>query len=192
MTAPAPSVDALAYARQAEAMALLCANQRARLLGWMLTVVTVLLAVGVVVAAVVAQRDELLLLLGPSTLVLQALMFQLYGDVSVLGAARAALEDAVNEALGAPALLYESYVAPIRKHPPLVGSVRVLQAMISTLVGIGVVAGVAVALEQDTTLAAGFIAATIAAAIAASLSYRDMMRSSSVASEQLSSVMRRR
>lgn len=192
MTVPAPADDQLLAARQAEAMALFAANQRARLAGWILTVLTVLLVVAAVLGAVIADRDEVLLVVAPATLVLQALSFQLYGDVTVIGAARAALEEAVNEALGAPALVYESYVAPIRKRSPLVASVRMLQAVVAGLALAAVVAGVVVAFDQEAATAVTFLAATLVTAIAAALSYRDMMRSWSVASADLAAALDRR
>lgn len=165
-------------AQQAEALALLNANQRARLAAWQLSAASFALMAATVVVAVATRNDDVLMVLPPLLLALHSLLFQLFGDVTVLGAARAALEARVNQRLASSALIYESAVAPIRKRPPLVRSVRVLQAVSGLAVAGAVVAGLIVAFDdQPAAVSAGVSALTLLTAISAGLSYRDMLRS---------------
>jgi hypothetical protein len=179
-------------AQQAEALALLNANQRARLAAWQLSAASFALLAATVVVAVASRNDDVLMVLPPLLLALQSLLFQLFGDVTVLGAARAALEARVNQRLASSALIYESAVAPIRKRPPLVGSVRVLQAVSGVAVAGAVVAGLIVAFDdQPAAVSAGVSSLTLLTAISAGLSYRDMLRSWPAAAAHLEAELAR-
>ncbi|MEA2494327.1 MAG: hypothetical protein QOJ29_2238 [Thermoleophilaceae bacterium] len=123
---PEPSLHA---ARIAEAGFLLQVNQMRRARGESTLVLVLVLSLLVAIVAVATRRTDPMLVLPPIALLLTSLSFQQYAEVTVLGAARARLEAMINEALGGEAMLYESYIAGIRKRDPLVGSVRVLQLL---------------------------------------------------------------
>lgn len=152
--------------------------------------------------------DAVAIPLAPATLIVLSLLFQQYGEVTVLGTARLALEREISSALqdgakaserSSPACggsgsanrsvipLYETAVAPIRKRRPLVLSVRALQVLCALVVVATVVAGAVVAAEArySAEVQAGFALFTTVGLISAALSYRDMLRSGRIAEESL-------
>lgn len=180
----------LLAARRAEAIALFEANQRARAWGAGLLVLVVI-GCAVASGAAVAGDVELAAVLAPALLLLLAFAFQVFADVSVTGAARAALEDLIAAQLeGRHALIYEHAVAGIRKRPPLVASVRVLQlvTMLAVLATVGV--GFAGAFGEGTTwlARAAFCVAVTAGALAAALAFRAMRQSGGQAREDIAAL----
>lgn len=171
-------------------MALLEANQRARLAA-QATMTTVFVMVTAVVTVSVSLRNEdIVIALPPATLMLLSFVFQQYADVTVLGAARAALESHIDLAVGRHALIYETVVAPVRKRPPLVRSVRLLQSLAGLLVAGIVGSGAAFAFDHQPALVEiGFTLITLGGLASAWLSYRDMLRSGRVASAALAAAL---
>ena len=167
---------------RAEAMALFAANQAGRLAAQRIGIlIVVIIGIGVG-AALLADQPRVIVVLPPVVLALSALMFQQFADVSVMGVARAALEERLSD-LGAGGLIYERVVAGVRKRPPLVASVRALQAFLGcSAVALTVVAAI-IALSGDYrwTLPAAFAATTGPALAVAGVSYRHMLRSGAVA-----------
>lgn len=108
-----------------EASALFEANQAARRQDfWLLTGSFVWIAVTATIA-LGTRRTVALVPLAPLSRSALALVFQTYSDVSVLGAARQALEARLRaERHGG--LIYETAVAGIRQQGPLVTGVRLL------------------------------------------------------------------
>jgi hypothetical protein len=165
---------ALVAARLSEARTFLELNQirRARAEG-LLALIPVLGLVGTVVA-IATRRPEVLLPIPPVALGLTSLSFQQYADVNVLARARSELERAVNGAVGGPALLYESRIAEIRKTRPLVGGVRLLQALAHLGTTAAVIAGTVIAAEHRWWIIAAYVGATLAAAGSCWISHADM------------------
>jgi hypothetical protein len=188
MTDPSPPADdRLMEAWKAEAMALFTANQRARGIALQMVVATFVVIAAGAMATILADNGDVMLVIAPVTLGLQSLLFQQYADLNVVGAARGVLERRVNQALGTTALLYETAIAPIRKRPPLVTSVRLLQAATAAAVIATVLFSLAVAYDdQSAALSIGFTVLIAVELLSAGLSYRDMLRSVSVASAALS------
>jgi len=106
-------------------------------------------------------------------------MFQQYADLTTIGVTRRRLEDQVNAELGGKkGLIYETAVAEIRKKPPLVFGVRLLQTMLG-LVALGAtVLAAVVALDGHSWLViAGFAVGTVITFVSALWSFLDMHRS---------------
>lgn len=166
---------------------MLAANQLARLAALRLNVGMFVAGAATIVTAIVAHDRNVLLLLAPLLLGLQSLVFQQYAELTVIGAARALLERRIAVALGESALIYETAIAPIRKRAPLVGSVRILQGVSAVAIVAAIVATLAVAVEdQPMSVSIGVSLAVVATLVSALASYRDMLRSSVVAREELS------
>lgn len=110
-----------------EASSLLQANQRVRAEATRTLIASLLLAVAGAIVAFACNDAKVILPIPEAMLLLASLAFQQFADVSVLGQARKRLETRVNGILGTSALVYETQVAGIRQHPPLVASVRTLQ-----------------------------------------------------------------
>jgi len=168
-------------ARLAEAQALLEINQVRRARAEAVLAMVFVLGLAAAIVAIVTRRPEALLPVPSVALGLTSLSFQQYADVNVLARARAELERSVNAAVGAPALLYESYVADIRKARPLVAGVRALQllAYVGTLAI--VVAGTVVAAGHGWWIALAYAGSTIVPAGSCLLSHGDMRRAWDVA-----------
>jgi hypothetical protein len=167
--------------RREEALALFSANQAARaaferVMGFVLS--TLGLGLSVVLGT---GRPEALLPLPAVIALLLGYMFQQYGDVSVMGEARHRLEDAVNREFEEPGLLYESKVARIRQEPPLVRSVRFLQAMLGLILFALVIAGAIVAFVKGSAWeTVAYLASTSVALIGMGWSFIHMHRSARV------------
>ncbi|HWT93973.1 MAG TPA: hypothetical protein VN238_13300 [Solirubrobacteraceae bacterium] len=172
-------------ARLAEAQSLLEINQRRRAHAETTSLLTAITSLVLCTAAICTDESRLILLVAPVALLLTSFAFQQYADVTVLGAARARLEGLVNDALRGRALIYECHVAGIRKRPPLVSSVALLQLVVRGSVVAGVAAGTWVALGQPGWVAAAYAAATLVTAASCAFSYRDMRRAWVVASTDL-------
>jgi TIR domain len=172
--------------QRAEALALFQANQAGRtaatqIAALVLTVMGVALATGVS-----AHTDAVAIAVPPVVLVLVAYMFQQYSDVAVTGAARATLERQIAGELGSHALIYEYAVANVRKSRGLVGSLRILQLLTGLFLVVLVGAGVYVAaLGQPLWAEIAFGLGTSVGLIACALSYRDMLRSGSIAARAI-------
>ena len=175
----------LIVARLSEARTLLELNQsrRARAEG-VLALIPVLSLFGAIVA-IATRQPEALLPIPPVALGLTSLSFQQYADVNVLARARIELEHAINNAVGGSALLYESRVAAIRKARPLVGGVRLLQALAHVGTVAAVVAGTIVAAEHRWWIVATYLGATLVAAGSCWLSHADMSNAWDVAGVKL-------
>jgi hypothetical protein len=177
---------------RAEAIALLTTNQQARVAAQRTTATIFAVAGAVIVAGIVARTDDVAIALPAVVLLLLSVLFQQYADVTVMGAARAALERRVAANLGDYGLIYETAVAPIRKRPPLVQSMRVLQTVTSVFVGTVVVVGTVIAFQdQPSAVQIGFTTLTLLSLASAALSYRDMLRSGPVASAELEATLTR-
>jgi hypothetical protein len=139
-----------------------------------------------VTAGLLTGESIIAVALAPTVLFLAAIMFQQFADVSVLGAGRATLEEQLAARLGARALIYEHAVAPVRKRPPLVRSIRALQLAIGALILPLLAAGTYVALEGQRSwpVPVAYFTITTVAALVAAMSYRDMLRAGPVAREQ--------
>lgn len=168
-------------ARLVEAHALLAANQIRRGRAEAVLVLTSILGLAGTVIAIVTRRPEVLLPVAPVALGLTSLSFQQYADVNVLARARAELERSVNAAVEAPALLYESYVAGIRKVSPLVVGVRALQLLAHLWTLAVVIAGAVVAAGQSPWIMLAYAGSTIVAAGSCLVSHADMRRAWDVA-----------
>jgi hypothetical protein len=177
---------ALIQTWRAEAVALLEVNQRARSFAATVSVVLYLTIAADVVACVLAHDSTPLCVLPLLVLGLLSLLFQLYADLTVIGTAREALERLLEARLGEPVLIYESVIAPIRKEPPLVFSVRILQTLYAlTAVG-AIVAGVLAAFRGHSVGVELLVCtATVLGATSAALSYRDMLRSAPVTARRI-------
>lgn len=144
------------------------------------------LVVAGALAGLLAGTDDVCLLLAPGALLGMSLSFQQFADVTVLGAARERLERRLSEELGEAALIYETQVAPLRQQPPLVGSVRALQGLVGgVLAATAAVGAVAAFDDQPAPVSVGYVTAIAVTAASAAASYRDMLRSGSVAAERL-------
>ena len=182
-------VSELVRARCAEAAALQRTNQTGRARASNLLVLSWLVIVTGVLVAVATGTAEVMIAVAPATLLITAAAFQQFADVTVTGAARRRLEALVNDDLGGHALVYETFVAGVRKRPPLVGSVRLLQVVSGAAELAAIVASTVIAFgEPDLWVAGTYSAITAAAGAAAVMSYRDMLRSSEVADRALSTV----
>jgi hypothetical protein len=171
---------------RAEAIALLEANQRGRAGAQRMILAAFALVTATLLVGIAARTDDVAIPLPAALLLLLSAALQQYADVTVLGAARAALETRLARELGGQALAYETAVAPIRKRPPLVGSVRLLQAVAVLVLAASVVTGGVAAFDgQPLAVTLGFCVATAAGLLTLALSYRDMCRSWPVASAAL-------
>jgi hypothetical protein len=178
--------DELIATLRAEALALLDANQRGRAAAQRTLLAAFALVVAAVLVGIAARTDDIAILLAPAVLLLLSSALQQYSDVTVLGAARAALETRIEQLVGERALLYESAVAPIRKRAPLVGSVRVMQGLVAAAVAAVVGTGAVVAFQdQPLVVELGFCVFTASGLLSLTLSYRAMSRSWDVASAAL-------
>jgi hypothetical protein len=172
--------------RRAEAIALFQAGQAQRAAADRV-IALFFTAVGIAVAAGVNAHNEVTaIVLAPLVVLFLSYAFQQYADVSVLGAAREALERDLSLDLAGRGLIYETEVAPIRKRRPLLVSMRVMQGA-SALLILAVVAVAAVVAFRDRPwyVEAGFVAGTVVALVSAVLSYRDMLRSGHIARAEL-------
>ena len=167
--------------RKAEARDLLEINQARRARAEASLVLAIALTSTAVAVALGTHRKAVMIPVPAATLILLALAFQQYADVSVLGAARKNLERLLNERAGGAGLVYESAVSPIRQRQPLVGSVRALQSLVLVLTFGGLVGSTVIAFERSAAVWAPYAIATGLALVVACVSYRDMMRSGSVA-----------
>jgi len=167
-------------------MALFAANQAARSAAQRLGLFLVVIMGPGVGAALLADEPRVVVVLPPVVLALSAIMFQQFADVSVMGAAREVLEQRLSD-LGAAGLIYERAVAGIRQRPPLVASVRALQASLGcAAIALAVVAAViAVSGDHRWTLAAAYAATTVPAIAVAAASYHHMRRSGAIARASL-------
>jgi hypothetical protein len=172
--------------RADEAIALFQANQSGRnaierVVGLFLSVA----AIAGTTAAATNSADAVLPL--PAFLfLLFSYMFQQYTDLTVLGRARLRLEDLVNADLSARALIYETTIAEIRQRQPLSWSVRFLQGLLGC-VAVGATAGASVVAARcdNTWILVGFVAGTAVTLASALFSYFHMLKSPSIADEQL-------
>jgi hypothetical protein len=175
--------------RRAEAIALLEANQRGRTRGSLALASGLLVIVVAGTVGIACDTPALAIPVPTVLLLLMSELFQYYADVTVLGAARRRLEELVNAELAAPCLIYESFVADIRKRPPLVRSERVLQtAAPVTVLGSIVVATLVTYTGQPGWVEILFPVATLAGIVTATLSYRAMRQSGPVAAAALSTL----
>lgn len=177
--------DDLLAARQAEAAALFVANQAQRTSAERVLQVLIA-AVGITVAAGIAQKTMSVVIPLPAVCGLAlSYVFRQYADLTTMGAARRRLEDSVNSMIGAPGLIYETAVAPIRREPRLLIILWLMWALIAgAVLAIVAVATVAAAREHWAALAA-YLAFTVATLISAYLSFADMRRSWDVAMRAL-------
>jgi hypothetical protein len=179
-----PSRSELVQGLRAEALALFQANQTGRLAAERAAQLLVTVSGVAVAAAINAKNEDVLLVLPPVVLLLISYMCQQYADVSVLGAARAAIETRLKMELGDHTLIYETLVAGIRQRPPLVRSVRIFQTTIGAVAAGVVVTGLVVALQLRSTLVVlAYIALILATAVSALMSYRDMLQSGDIAAQ---------
>jgi hypothetical protein len=170
-------------ARRDEAATLLAVNQRIRIAAVLTLVAGALLAAAAITLAIALQNSLVLMAAPPVLVLLCALAFQQFAEVSVIGVARAHLEAAVNEQLNGTALLYETVVAPVRQRRPLAASVRILQVVWgSGVLGVLIAGTVAACDQPEVWVAALYSAFTLASVLACGVSYRDMLRSGRIAS----------
>jgi hypothetical protein len=172
--------------RTEEAVALFQANQAGR--NAIERVVGLFLSVGAIAGTTAAATNspDAVLPLPAFLFLLFSYMFQQYTDLTVLGRARHRLEDLVNGNLGARALIYETTIAEIRQRYPLSWSVRMLQGLLG-LVAIGATAGATVVAVRSTDawVLIGYIAGTVLTLASALLSYVHMLKSPTIADDQL-------
>jgi hypothetical protein len=180
--------DALLETYRAEALALFSVNQAGRAAAERIGALLLTL-IGIAIAAGInAHTDAVAIALGPICLLLASYMFQQYADVSVTGAARAALEDRVAKGLGGRhGLIYEYAVADIRQTEPLRRSVRLLQGLSFVVLGGVVVTANVIALEGGRLwyVQAGSLLGTALGLWSAIASWRDMMRSGAIARRRI-------
>lgn len=125
-----------------------------------------------------------------------SLMCQQYADLTVLGMARRELELRVNREFPAPAMLYETHIAPIRKGWPggkgrYVG-LTVLQILAVGLPALGGLAAACAAISNETTWAKiAFGVATAICAASGARSYYEMLKTPAWAAVELKSVFDR-
>jgi hypothetical protein len=168
--------------RRGEAAALLRVNEGFRAGAVLTLTVAMLLAAAAGMLAIAAGESAVLMPVPAIVLLLCSLAFQQFAEVSVTGAARARLESAINSQLTATALIYETHVAQVRQRRPLVDSVRILQCVWAAGIVILLVAATIAAYEQpEAWVPALYSAFTLATLIACAASYRDMLRSGTVA-----------
>lgn len=173
--------------RRAEALAFFDVNQRGRTAAE--RVIALIFSVSSIVASVgvAAKTDRVVLPLPALLFLLLSYMFQQYGDLTVVGAARRRLEDLVNAEIGGKGLVYETAVAEIRQVKPLVLSVRVLQGLMGATVGGATIFACWVLSQGEAALVViAFTVVTSLTMLSAGLSYRDMLRSYDAAGESVS------
>lgn len=178
---------------RSEAASLFAANQAGRAAAE--RVATLLVSVvGITVAAGIgASTADVALPLPALVLLLHAYMFNQYSDLTVLGMARAQLEERVTILLGADALLYETVVAPIRKAPPLSRGTLLVQVCMAALVASTIAFGTTVAFDsQPAWVAVVYCVGTAMALAAAIVSYRAMLATPTVASREISKALAER
>lgn len=181
-----PSAPSLLHqARLVEATSLSQTNQRRRVLAEATLAVMACLLTLVSAIAIAAHNADIFLVAPPATLFLTALSFQQYADVSVIGVARHVLEEHLNRELGAAGLIYESRVADIRKSPPLVRSIRVLQGATRAAVLASAGAGAYIAATSPWWAAAAYAIGTLAALWCCCGSYRAMVTAGPTARDTL-------
>lgn len=169
---------------RAEALALFQANQAGRLAAERAAQLLVAVLGVAVAAAISANNDHVLLALPPVLLLLASYMCQQYADITVLGAARAAIERRLKAELGEHTLIYETLVAGIRQRPPLVRSVRVFQATVGIVAAGLIVSSLVVAFQLTSAVVVlAYTVLIVATAISAFMSYRDMLRSGKIATQ---------
>lgn len=172
--------------RRAEAVALFEANQRGRSRAGGVLAVAVLTIVAAGTVGLASHDADLAIPLPTALLLMMAELFQHYTDVTVIGAARRRLEIEINAQLDEPCLLYETMVADIRKHPPLVLSERVLQSAGGLVVLASIVLGaVATYSRQPMWVEVLYPICTGAALAVAGFCYAAMIRSGRVAAAAL-------
>jgi hypothetical protein len=172
-----------------EARTLLVLNQRRRARAESVILLAAALTAVAAVIALATEREQVLLPVPATVLALLALAFQIYADVTVIGAARERLEADLRQRLGAEALLYESHVADVRKNFPLVRSVRVTQAAGWAAAFAVAIAGAVISAEQAAWAAAVYGCSVMVACALCVLSFRAMRRSGDVAREAFSGVL---
>jgi hypothetical protein len=177
--------------RRSEALALLELNQQRRGRAEATLILTAVLVVTALAVALGTRQKSVVLPIPAATLILLALSFQQFADVAVIGAARSQLEQLVNKSAGGRGLIYETSIAGIRQQPPLVRSVRALQSLVVALTLGGLVGATIVAFESEALVWITYAIVTGLAALVAGLSYRDMLRSGSVAAAELVASMSR-
>ena len=167
--------EQLAEARQEEAQALFAAGraglERAdRLLGLGVSLTAAAAAAGI------ANGFEQVLLGIPTALsLIYAYVFQVYADVAVMGVGRRRLECVLDMQLGAPALLYETKLAPLR-HGDVSPSIPAVQAMYGVLLVGSAIAGGIVAIDIGLAALIIYAGSTMFAACCLALAVRDMRR----------------
>jgi hypothetical protein len=184
-TMTSPEGQLLATRRE-EAAALLAINQRTRGLATGILTASLIIALTAGLVALASHKSAVLIPVPSVLLLLSALAFQQFAEVSVTGAARRLLEHAINSHLDGTGLLYETHLARIRKRQPLVGSVRVLQCVWAAGVLGMIGAGGIAAYEQPAAWPpVPYTVFTIASMLACGSSYRDMLRSGQTAASAL-------
>lgn len=174
--------------RAEEAAALLDVNQRRRSDAETTLALVAVLALVVCAAAIALKDAAVFLPLPPIALLLTSLSFQQYADVSVIGAARRRLERSVNTHTDEAALMYETEVAGIRKQPPLVLSVRVMQGLTwAGLIG-GIVAGTVIAAGESWWALVLYAVLTLSASTSTVLSCIAMHRAGPAADQALGNI----
>lgn len=171
--------EALLETRREEAIAFFHVNQAARTAAE--RVIALIFSVSAIAASIGAAAETLDVVIPLPALIflLLSYMFQQYADLTTIGVTRRRLEDQVNAELGGKkGLIYETAVAEIRKKPPLVFGVRLLQTMLG-LVALGAtVLAAVVALDGHSWLViAGFAVGTVITFVSALWSFLDMHRS---------------
>ena len=176
---------------RAEAAGLFQVNQAERgaaerVVALVFTVVAVTITAGIG-----AEAEQVVLPLPTLVLLLITYMFHQYTDLTVLGMARRELEVRVNDILGKPALLYETVIADIRKRPPLVTSVRMLQWLSGLLVVAIVVVGTVIAFDGEPWYVEwGYACATGGSLVTALVAYAGMLRSQDIASNEIRNALK--
>ena len=131
------------------------------------------LVTGIASAAVAARQIAVALPLPAALCLLLALQLQIYADVSAIGEARLGLERALALQLGAPALVYESFVVPTRRREGNL-SIRLSQLFYSSLALGAVVAGGVIAWRSGLVIFVVYVAPTIVAAALPVLAYLEL------------------
>lgn len=169
--------------RLAEAQALLTVNQQRRVQAEHTQLLIVVLSFAAGALAFAINSARVLLLLPPTALLLTSLSFQHYVEVTVLGSARARLEQMLNEMVGSVGLLYELEISPVRQRAPLVTGVRLLQGLSRAATATAVVVGFVVVATQRPWVIIAYSLATVAAVASSSLSYCNMRQAERVAQQ---------
>jgi hypothetical protein len=178
-------VDVLA-AREGEAAQLFSANQTARERASNTLLIALLVAAAAAVTSLATSKAIVFIPIPPMVLVILSAAFQQFADVTVLGMARLRLEELINRELESSCFVYESVVADIRKRPPLVVGVRLLQGAYGLGALATLAAGTIIAFDgRPAWVEISYAFATALAGASAALSYRDMLRSTAVATTRL-------